>query len=115
MAVNRDVTLLSDPTLLEKVDKLRDLNIGQHVPLPQSLCTRHATQITFRRGTRDHVDIRIIPGPHASEEHRKSVEQFHTQVASGSEFRGQFVDILKKVSRVRYHSSVSKAYKILGK
>ncbi|KAK8115624.1 hypothetical protein PG984_012126 [Apiospora sp. TS-2023a] len=125
MAVKRDVTLLSDPALLEKVDKLRDLNIGQHVPLPQlvvvgdqssgksslleslsgipfpkdqSLCTRHATQITFRRGIRDHVDVRIIPGPHASEEHRKSVEQFHTTVASGLEFRRQFVDILTKAN-----------------
>lgn len=35
MTVSRDITILSDPTLLEKVDKLRDLNIGQHVPLPQ--------------------------------------------------------------------------------
>jgi hypothetical protein len=35
MAVGRDIITLSDPALLEKVDKLRDLNIGQHVPLPQ--------------------------------------------------------------------------------
>jgi hypothetical protein len=35
MAVGRDIINLSDPALLEKVDKLRDLNIGQHVPLPQ--------------------------------------------------------------------------------
>ena len=35
MTVSREVTTLSDPMLLEKVDKLRDLNIGQHVPLPQ--------------------------------------------------------------------------------
>jgi hypothetical protein len=35
MTVSREVTTLSDPSLLEKVDKLRDLNIGQHVPLPQ--------------------------------------------------------------------------------
>ena len=35
MTVGREFTTLSDPTLLEKVDKLRDLNIGQHVPLPQ--------------------------------------------------------------------------------
>lgn len=30
-----DVTTLSDPALLERIDRLRDLNIGQHVPLPQ--------------------------------------------------------------------------------
>lgn len=35
MTVSREISTLSDPALLEKVDKLRDLNIGQHVPLPQ--------------------------------------------------------------------------------
>lgn len=35
MTASRDTTLLSNPALLEKIDKLRDLNIGQHVPLPQ--------------------------------------------------------------------------------
>jgi hypothetical protein len=35
MAVIRDPNLLSDPTLLEKVDRVRDLSIGQDVPLPQ--------------------------------------------------------------------------------
>lgn len=35
MTVSREITTLSDPTLLEKVDRLRELNIGQHVPLPQ--------------------------------------------------------------------------------
>ncbi|KAI1875074.1 uncharacterized protein JN550_002503 [Neoarthrinium moseri] len=125
MTVTRENILISDPKLLEKVDKLRDLNIGQHVPLPQlvvvgdqssgksalleslsgipfpkdqSLCTRHATQITSRRDNEDRVDIRIIPSPHASEEHRKYVEAFHMQVTSGMKFREQFVDILKKAS-----------------
>lgn len=27
--------MLSNPALLEKIDTLRELNIGQHVPLPQ--------------------------------------------------------------------------------
>jgi hypothetical protein len=35
MAVSRDTTFLSNPALLEKIDKLRDLNIGQHISLPQ--------------------------------------------------------------------------------
>ena len=35
MTVSRDIIMLLNPALLEKVDKLRDLNIGQHVPLPQ--------------------------------------------------------------------------------
>lgn len=144
MNVSRDISILSDPALLEKVDKLRDLNIGQHVPLPQvksddryllrfrmsshikqlvvvgdqssgkssllesltgipfpkdqNLCTRHATQITSRRDIHDRVDIRIIPGPNASDEHRKHVGTFHMPVLSGSEFRQQFVAILQKVS-----------------
>ncbi|KAH7378604.1 P-loop containing nucleoside triphosphate hydrolase protein [Cadophora sp. MPI-SDFR-AT-0126] len=124
MTASREITTLSDPKLLEKVDRLRELNIGQHVPLPQlvvagdqssgkssllesltgipfpkdqSLCTRHATQITSRRSTKDHVDIRIIPGPHASEEHKKEVEGFHRQMPSG-QFQEQFEEILKKAS-----------------
>jgi hypothetical protein len=70
------------------------------IPFPkgQSLCTRHATQITSRRSKDEFVDIRIIPGRHVLEEHRKHVESFHVHVNSSLEFRTQFVDILKKVS-----------------
>lgn len=36
MTIRQDMyTRLSDPDLLEKVDKLRDLNIGQDIALPQ--------------------------------------------------------------------------------
>ncbi|KAI0129735.1 P-loop containing nucleoside triphosphate hydrolase protein [Xylariales sp. AK1849] len=125
MAIAQDIILLSNSKLLEKVDKLRDLNIGQHVPLPQlvvvgdqssgksslleslsgipflqdqGLCTRNATQITSRRDSVDCVNIRIIPGPHSSEEHRKQVESFQMHISSGLEFREQFVDILKKAN-----------------
>ncbi|KAJ3499735.1 hypothetical protein NLG97_g119 [Lecanicillium saksenae] len=117
--------MLSNPALLEKIDKLRDLNIGQHVPLPQlvvagdqssgkssllesltgfpfekgqSLCTRHVTQISSRRAENDRVDISIIPGPDASEEQRRHLETFHLHAQSGSKFREQFVDILKKAN-----------------
>ena len=71
---------------------------GIPFPKDQSLCTRHVTQIASRRHSDNRVDKHIIPGPYASEEHRKYVETFHTHVFSGSEFREQFVDILKKVS-----------------
>ncbi|VUC38166.1 unnamed protein product [Clonostachys rosea] len=125
MANNRNTSFLSDPALLEKVDKLRDLNIGQHVPLPQlvvvgdqssgkssllesltgipfpkdqSLCTRYATQITSRRGDVDRVDIRIIAGPHASEEHRQHVEAFRMPTPSGLKFRQDFANILQKAN-----------------
>jgi len=78
---------------------------GIPFPKDQSLCTRHATQITFRRDDNDCVKICIIPGPHASEEHRKHVEGFRMQVSSGMEFRGQFVDILTKVSLFCAHGN----------
>lgn len=35
MVASTDAMCLSNPDLLTKIDKLRDLNIGQHVPLPQ--------------------------------------------------------------------------------
>ncbi|KAF5001166.1 hypothetical protein FGRMN_1190 [Fusarium graminum] len=118
-------SFLSDPELLEKVDKLRDLNIGQHVPLPQlvvvgdqssgkssllesltaipfpkdqTLCTRHATQITSRRGDVDRVDIRIIAGPHSTDQHKQDVEAFKHSSTSGSEFRKEFAGILRRAS-----------------
>ncbi|RDW57256.1 hypothetical protein BP5796_12706 [Coleophoma crateriformis] len=122
MAIGQDIMLLSNPTLLGKIDKLRDLNIGQHVSLPQlvvvgdqssgkssllesltgiplpkdqSLCTRHATQITSRRDSENCVNICIIAGPHASDEHKKYVETFYEKASSGFEFREKFVGILK--------------------
>ncbi|KAJ4229186.1 hypothetical protein NW759_003909 [Fusarium solani] len=125
MNAGRDISILSGPALLEKVDKLRDLNIGQHVPLPQlvvvgdqssgkssvlesltgipfpknqNLCTRHATQITSRRDKQDRVIIRIIPGPNASDEHRKHVATFQVSELSGLKFRQQFADILQKAN-----------------
>ncbi|KAH8171347.1 dynamin family protein [Sarocladium implicatum] len=120
-----DVATLSNPVFLEKIDKLRDLNIGQHVSLPQlvvvgdqssgkssllesvtgipfpkdqTLCTRHATQITSRRGNESCVRVTIHAGPNATEEHRKRLETFDMKLGSSEEFRKQFVDILKKAN-----------------
>jgi hypothetical protein len=39
--INKKGSFLSDPELLEKIDKLRDLNISQHVPLPQVSLQRY--------------------------------------------------------------------------
>ncbi|KAL1867172.1 hypothetical protein VTK73DRAFT_4284 [Phialemonium thermophilum] len=126
MTVYRDTVLLSDPTLLAKIDNLRDLNIGQHVPLPQlvvvgdqssgksslleslcgipfpkaqSLCTRHATQITSRRSDEESVKITINPGPHASELHRKQLEKFRQTLPSGQNLRERFADILAEANK----------------
>ncbi|KAF4448356.1 hypothetical protein F53441_8231 [Fusarium austroafricanum] len=125
MTNNQNATSLSSLALLEKVDKLRDLNIGHHVPLPQlvvvgdqssgkssllesltgipfpndqALCTRHATQITSRRDEADHVDIRIIPGPHASDDHKQHVEAFNMPKTPSSEFRQKLPDIMRKAN-----------------
>ena len=74
---------------------------GIPFPKDQSLCTRHATQITSRRGNGEHVEVRIMAGPGASEEHKKYVEGFSTKVPSREEFCQQFAEILKRVSESR--------------
>jgi hypothetical protein len=35
MTIQQEHSQLSDPQLLDKIDRLRDLNISQHVALPQ--------------------------------------------------------------------------------
>ncbi|KAI4236629.1 MAG: hypothetical protein LQ349_002430 [Xanthoria aureola] len=86
---------LGDPKLLEIIDKLVELNIGDTVALPQllvvgdqssgkssvlegitglpfprdsSLCTRFATQITFRRAAHTRFNLSIIPSQTTSKE-----------------------------------------------
>lgn len=71
---------------------------GIPFPKDQNLCTRYATQITSKRENEDSVQISITPGPHASDEHKDQLKGFHRRLSSGSEFRKQFTDILKKVS-----------------
>ena len=87
---------LADPSLLEKIDKLFACNVGEYIDLPQivvvgdqssgkssvlegltalpfprdsGLCTRFATQITFRRATERHITVSIIPAPDSTTEH----------------------------------------------
>ncbi|KAF4506151.1 hypothetical protein G6O67_006265 [Ophiocordyceps sinensis] len=88
-------TGLGNQAILAKIDKLRELNVGSMIPLPQlvvvgdqssgkssvlenltgfsfpraaGLCTRYATQITCCRDPLAGVSISIIPRPDASEE-----------------------------------------------
>jgi hypothetical protein len=51
MINNKKGSFLSDPELLEKIDKLRDLNIGQHVPLPQVSLQRYIYPLWFAIGS----------------------------------------------------------------
>ncbi len=87
---------LADPILLSKIDKLFACGVGEYVALPQlvvvgdqssgkssvlegltnlpfprdsGLCTRFATQITFRRLRETNISVSIIPAAGASQEH----------------------------------------------
>ena len=94
---------LADPALLHKIDQLFSCNVGNQVDLPQlvvvgdqssgkssvlegltrlpfprdsGLCTRFATQITFRRTPNKSVAVSIIPQPDAAPEHVKRVKSW---------------------------------------
>ncbi|MCJ1463406.1 hypothetical protein MMC07_002013 [Pseudocyphellaria aurata] len=91
---------LADPARLEIIDKLFEFNIGDSVPLPQllvvgdqssgkssvlegltglsfprksGLCTRFATQITFRRARDESVAISLIPSNDAYPDHAEKL------------------------------------------
>ncbi|KAK7708906.1 hypothetical protein SLS64_006386 [Diaporthe eres] len=95
---------LGNQALLDKIDRLRELNVGSIVSLPQlivvgdqssgkssvlesltgfpfpratGLCTRYATQITCRREPKRSVSITIIPRPNANDIVRQRLRQFH--------------------------------------
>ncbi|RYN63530.1 hypothetical protein AA0117_g12693 [Alternaria alternata] len=116
---------LASPALLCKIDQLREKNVGQHVPLPQlvvvgdqssgkssllesltgvpfprdlELCTRYATQITSRRDPESRVDIKIIAGPHASDDHKRLVASYRPEIPPTEDFRSHLREILKEVN-----------------
>lgn len=87
---------LANPLLLQKIDKLFACGVGDYIGLPQlvvvgdqssgkssvlegltnlpfprdsGLCTRFATQITFRRAPETNISVSIIPSKDASQEH----------------------------------------------
>ena len=87
---------LAEPQLLDKIDRLFACGVGEHVPLPQlvvvgdqssgkssvlegltglpfprdsGLCTRFATQITFRRSPETKISVSVIPSPNADPDH----------------------------------------------
>ncbi|KAK7928865.1 interferon-induced GTP-binding protein Mx2 [Apiospora marii] len=94
---------LGNESTLTKIDKLRELNVGAMIPLPQlvavgdqssgkisvlesvtgfsfpraaGLCTRYATQITCRRAAKRRIFISIIPRPNADEQTKKRIPDF---------------------------------------
>lgn len=95
---------LADPHLLNKIDRLFECNVGEYIDLPQlvvvgdqssgkssvlegitglpfprdsGLCTRFATQITFRRAPVENIAVSIIPAKDAEPEHVAAVKAWH--------------------------------------
>jgi len=94
---------LVDSSLLEKIDGLFACNAGDYVDLPQlvvvgqqssgkssvlegltglpfprdsGLCTRFATQITFRRASTSKIAASIIPAKDSSDEHQEKMRDW---------------------------------------
>ncbi|KAH7027973.1 P-loop containing nucleoside triphosphate hydrolase protein [Microdochium trichocladiopsis] len=120
MAIKVPANHITSPKLLEKIDKLRDRNIHNDIPLPQlvvvgdqssgkssllesitgipfprgtSLVTRHATRIMSRRQNQESVVISIEAGPSASLDHQNHLKSFKKTLKSTSELNGNFLDI----------------------
>ncbi|KAF2230737.1 dynamin GTPase [Viridothelium virens] len=116
---------LADPALLEKIDKLFACNVGEHIDLPQlvvigdqssgkssvlegltalpfprdsGLCTRFATQITFRRAKVESANVSIIASADASPEHEEKVKGWQVHVPKLD--KNAFADIMSQVPSV---------------
>ncbi|KAK8009228.1 dynamin [Apiospora marii] len=133
---------LASTVLLEKIDKLRERNISQHVPLTQlvavgdqssgksslletltglpmehdvDLCTRFATQITSRRDPESRVTVTIIPGPDATDDHKKRLSNFTFDSLTIENFRKELPSIMKQANvamgiRTDFSSSKGKVF-----
>ncbi|KAL6715607.1 hypothetical protein ACLMJK_006568 [Lecanora helva] len=117
---------LADPALLETIDKLFALNIGEYVALPQllvvgdqssgkssvlegltglpyprdnQLCTRFATQITFRRAPVTKATVSVIPAVDAEPYHADKLRNW--KKSDLSSFDGaKFAEIMKEVNQL---------------
>ena len=115
---------LADPRLLETIDKLFELNIGDYVALPQllvvgdqssgkssvlegltglqfprdsGLCTRFATQITFRRAPEPKISISVIPAANANKEYANKLRAWQKEDLQILDLTG-FAEVLREVS-----------------
>jgi hypothetical protein len=98
---------LADPAMLDKIDKLFACNVGHYIDLPQivvvgdqssekssvlvgltdlpferdsGLCTRFATQITFRRSAARRTTVSIVPTKDSGTEHVEKVRMWARKV-----------------------------------
>lgn len=106
-AKDSDYARIADPVLLEKVDKLFACNVGELIDLPQlvvvgdqssgkssvlagltklpfpsdsGLCTRFATQMTFRRSSDKSIRVSVIPGSKSTVEHAEAVRSWGIEI-----------------------------------
>ncbi|KAF2195597.1 hypothetical protein K469DRAFT_744134 [Zopfia rhizophila CBS 207.26] len=95
---------IGDPVLLDKIDKLFACNVGEYIDLPQlvvvgdqssgkssvlegltrlpfprdsGLCTKFATQITFRRAANHSIKVSILPDPNSTAEYQERVKEWN--------------------------------------
>jgi photosystem II stability/assembly factor-like uncharacterized protein len=114
---------LVNSSLLEKIDGLFACNAGHYVDLPQlvvvghqssgkssvlegltglpfprdsGLCTRFATQITFRRSNESRIAASIIPAKNSSSEHQEKMREWGKR-EFGSLDAALFADIMAEV------------------
>ncbi|KAL8922583.1 MAG: hypothetical protein Q9208_005087 [Pyrenodesmia sp. 3 TL-2023] len=117
---------LGEPRLLETIDKLVELHIGDTVSLPQLLvvgdqssgkssvlegvtglpfprnsvlCTRFATQITFRRNQSSNINVSIIPSKDASQEDAERLKKWRKSGLTSLD-REEFARIFTEVHQV---------------
>ena len=120
---------LVDPSLLDKIDRLFACGVGEYIALPQlvvvgdqssgkssvlegitnlpfprdsGLCTRFATQITFRRAPRISTTVTLIPSQGASEEHAAALRAWKRH-ADTNLSPDDFLHIMEEVSQVAFH------------
>lgn len=120
---------LAHPSLLDKIDKLFECNVGHHIALPQlivvgdqssgkssvlqgltnlpfprdsGLCTRFATQIIFRRSADERVDVRIKAAHGSTQDHIDKVGQFK-KIGLKNLDQETFGNIMKEVCILAYN------------
>ncbi|KAF2193168.1 hypothetical protein K469DRAFT_795889 [Zopfia rhizophila CBS 207.26] len=110
-------------SLLDKIDRLFECNVGDSVALPQivvvgdqssgkssvleglmglpfpresGLCTRFATQITFRRSTESQITVSIIPAKNSKPEDRERLQEWKKSSFKSLD-SGSFANIMAEV------------------
>lgn len=120
-------TGLADPVMLHKIDKLFACNVGEYIDLPQivvvgdqssgkssvlegttampfprdsGLCTRFATQITFRRAVVRRTAISIVAGKYSSSEHAEELRAWSKDINSLD--HKTFSEIMQEVEMISF-------------